>query len=692
MDFQHIEATFGKLEYRSLSFSKGLNIIEAPNESGKSTLLAFLRVMLYGFPPRERGALADKNRYAPWSLSPMRGTLALTCQKGDITLQRDTARANSPMGRFSAVYTGSSETVDGLTAADCGETLLGVPCEVYERSAFIRQSSLTVDASAELERRIAALITTGEEGQSFSEASAALKKQLNARKYNKSGRIPALAAEISAQERALEELSQLTRSKRKAEEALASFDAEEASLREQLRAHDLCDAQDARRAAAEVQQAWQSTESKAEYLRRALIEQNVPARDALEQGRARLNALSSLKVEATDAQKRCDDAEAALSDFDARPAERPHSLLPYIIVSAVLLLLFIFVSALPSPVALAGCIVSGAALAALLVLNWNNARKVRAAHEEKRGVLEQALRDARSDAAAQQKLYDAAVRELLVLIPAGDISRVGAYLDAALQKYAELDALTREARDLSLRCELLSARAPKAALADEGIDLEIVQFSDYVTPNNALANGDIDLNAFQHRIYLQNEIDNYGYAIQNIGNTFIIPLNLYSQKVSSVDELKDGDVVAIPDDLTNGGRALKVLEAAGLIELNPNAAFNPTVDDITSYKVNITIEELKANTIPSVLPDVAAAVVNGNYALDFGLKTDEAIYKDSVLDVEDYWNLIAARTADVEDPDTAAIYEKVVEAFQSSATEDVFNNTFGGYFIAVGWDQDLINQ
>ena len=232
----------------------------------------------------------------------------------------------------------------------------------------------------------------------------------------------------------------------------------------------------------------------------------------------------------------------------------------------------------------------------------------------------------------------------------------------------------------------------KEALADEGIDLEIVQFSDYVTPNNALANGDIDLNSFQHRIYLQSEIENYGYEIQNIGNTFIIPLNLYSQKVSSVDELKDGDVVAIPDDLTNGGRALKVLEAAGLIELDPSATFNPTLDDITSYKVNITIEELKANTIPSVLPDVAAAVVNGNYALDFGLKTDEAIYKDSVLDVEEYWNLIAARTADLEDPDTAAVYKKVVEAFQSSATEDVFNNTFGGYFIAVGWDQDLIGQ
>ena len=547
MDFQHIEATFGKLEHRSLSFSKGLNIIEAPNESGKSTLLAFLRVMLYGFPPRERGAMADKNRYAPWSLSPMRGTLALTCQKGDITLQRDTARANSPMGRFSAVYTGSGEAVDGLTAADCGETLLGVPCEVYERSAFIRQSSLTVDASAELERRIAALITTGEEGQSFSEASTALKKQLNARKYNKSGRIPALESEISAQERALDELSQLTRSKRKAEEALASFDAEEASLREQLCAHDLCDAQDARRAAAEARQTWQSTESKAEHLRRALIEQNVPARDALEQGRARLNALSSLK--AADAQKRCDDAEAALSDFDARPAERLRSLLPYIIVSAVLLLLFIFVSALPSPVALAGCIVSGAALAALLVLNWNNARKVRAAHEEKRGVLEQALRDARSDAAAQQKLYDAAARELLVLIPAGDISRVGAYLDAALQKYAELDALTREARDLSLRCELLSARAPKGDVPDEPVVRPARSRAELQTALDALA---------QRRREAQSTFDYTSGRCRAIGDAAELEAALTQKRDELAQKQAEYDAIALAmESLQSANTALQ---------------------------------------------------------------------------------------------------------------------------------------
>lgn len=230
----------------------------------------------------------------------------------------------------------------------------------------------------------------------------------------------------------------------------------------------------------------------------------------------------------------------------------------------------------------------------------------------------------------------------------------------------------------------------KEALEEEGIALTFVQFSDYVTPNNALANGEIDLNAFQHRIYLQSEIDNYGYEIQNIGNTFIIPLNLYSQKVSSVEELKNGDTVAIPDDLTNGGRALKVLEAAGLIELNPDAAFNPTLDDIVRYTVGIEIKELKANVIPSALADVTAAVVNGNYALDFGLKTEEAIYKDSVLDVEEYWNLIAARSADLNDPDKVAVYEKVVKAFQSAETEKVFNDTYGGYFIKVGWDQDLL--
>ena len=226
------------------------------------------------------------------------------------------------------------------------------------------------------------------------------------------------------------------------------------------------------------------------------------------------------------------------------------------------------------------------------------------------------------------------------------------------------------------------------ALKAEGINLEIVQFSDYVTPNNALANGEIDLNAFQHRIYLQGEIANYGYEIQNIGNTFIAPMSLFSSKISSVSELKDGDIIAIPDDLTNGGRALKVLESAGIITLNSAAGFNPTLDDIQTYNIGVTIKELKANVIVSALPDVTAAIVNNNYALDFGLSASDAIFADDRLDIEDYWNLIAARTADLSDPDKVEIFRKVVEAYQS----EVFNTECRGFYTPAGWDQDLLPQ
>ena len=233
-------------------------------------------------------------------------------------------------------------------------------------------------------------------------------------------------------------------------------------------------------------------------------------------------------------------------------------------------------------------------------------------------------------------------------------------------------------------------KSAQESLKDEGINLELVQFSDYVTPNNALANGEIDLNAFQHQIYLNSEIEQYDYKLTNIGNTFIIPLNLYSDKIKSVDEFKDGDTIAVPNDPTNEGRALKVLAAAGLITLKDTDNFNPTLDDIESYKVDLTIKEIAANTIPSTLPDVTAGIVNGNYALDFGIKTEDAVYKDTVLDQEEYWNLIAAKTSDLDDKRLVAAYDKVVKAFQSDATEKVFNDTFGGYFIKAGWDQDRL--
>ncbi len=228
----------------------------------------------------------------------------------------------------------------------------------------------------------------------------------------------------------------------------------------------------------------------------------------------------------------------------------------------------------------------------------------------------------------------------------------------------------------------------KEKLKDENIDLELVQFSDFATPNNALNSGDIDLNAFQHEIYLNTEKESQGYKIEPIGYTFIIPLNVYSQKYKSLDELPDGATVAIPDDLTNGGRALKVLEEAGLIKLADDADFSPTVKDITENPKNLTIKELKANTLPSALPDVDAALITGNFALDYGLKTEDAIYQDSALDQKEYWNLIAARSEDLNDPQKKEVYEKVVEAFQQPETEEVFNNQYGGYFVAEGWGEE----
>ena len=235
--------------------------------------------------------------------------------------------------------------------------------------------------------------------------------------------------------------------------------------------------------------------------------------------------------------------------------------------------------------------------------------------------------------------------------------------------------------------EDLWAPAQKALKA-QGINLKIVQFSDYVTPNNALSNGEIDLNAFQHRIFLENDVESHNYDVKLIGNTFIIPLNLYSTKVKTVSELKNGSVVAIPNDVTNGGRAYKVLAAAGLITLKASAGFNPTYDDIETNPSGIIIKELAANTIPSAFADVDAAIVNGNYALDFGIKTESAIFKDTSVDEKAYWNLIAARGKDLQDSAKVEIFRKVVEAFQSPETEKVFNETFGGYFIKEGWDID----
>lgn len=217
----------------------------------------------------------------------------------------------------------------------------------------------------------------------------------------------------------------------------------------------------------------------------------------------------------------------------------------------------------------------------------------------------------------------------------------------------------------------------KEELAKEGIDLEYVQFSDYSLPNEALNAGEIDINAFQHHAYFNNDVEKNGYDITPIADTFIIAMNFYSDKVKSVDEIKDGDVIAIPDDASNGGRALKVLASAGLITLKAEAGANPTVADIDTYNVKIEIKEMGAADIPSVLLDVTAAVVNGNYALDYGIDPSTAIFEEKDYDDDSYFCLMAVRSSDADD----AVYKRIVELFQSETTKQIFQDEFNGYFV-----------
>ena len=217
----------------------------------------------------------------------------------------------------------------------------------------------------------------------------------------------------------------------------------------------------------------------------------------------------------------------------------------------------------------------------------------------------------------------------------------------------------------------------KEKLAGEGIDLQYVQFSDFSLPNAALDAGEIDINAFQHHAYFNNDTEKNGYDLTAIGDTFIIAMNIYSDQIQSIDELKDGDTVAIPDDASNGGRALKVLESAGIIEIDPDAGANPTVSDITNYKVQVDITELGASTIPSGIPDFTIAVVNGNYALDYGIDPSTAIFKESEYDDDSYFCLIAVKSGNADDP----VYQEIVKLFQSEETKQIFEDKFGGYFV-----------
>jgi D-methionine transport system substrate-binding protein len=219
-----------------------------------------------------------------------------------------------------------------------------------------------------------------------------------------------------------------------------------------------------------------------------------------------------------------------------------------------------------------------------------------------------------------------------------------------------------------------------ANLAKEGITVQLIIFGDYVMPNQALADGDIDLNAFQHYAFLNNQIASKGYKISAICDTFISPLGLYSRKIKSLGEIKNGDKIAIPSDPTNGGRSLKILETAGLIKVDPAKGFVPELSDITENRLNIQFVQVEASQTAGLLPDVTAAIINGDHALDHNLNPG----RDSIfLETQSqgsgnpYVNIIAARTADKDNP----LYKKIVDAYHSNEVRQVFETVYKGVYV-----------
>ncbi|KJY82344.1 DL-methionine transporter substrate-binding subunit [Vibrio galatheae] len=221
--------------------------------------------------------------------------------------------------------------------------------------------------------------------------------------------------------------------------------------------------------------------------------------------------------------------------------------------------------------------------------------------------------------------------------------------------------------------------AAKVAKEKYGLEVELVTFTDYVTPNAALDDGSIDINAFQHKPYLDQQVADRGYKLTIAGNTFVYPIAGYSKQVTSVDEIEQDDRIAVPNDPTNLGRSLLLLEQQGLIELREGAGLLATVRDITANPKNITIVELDAAQLPRSLDDVALSIINTTYASSINLTPQ----KDGVF-VEDkespYVNLIVAREDNVQ----AENVQNFVKAYQTEEVYTAASDIFQGGVVK-GW-------
>ena len=217
----------------------------------------------------------------------------------------------------------------------------------------------------------------------------------------------------------------------------------------------------------------------------------------------------------------------------------------------------------------------------------------------------------------------------------------------------------------------------KPDLKSQGIDLKIVEFNDYVQPNTSVSDKLLDLNFFQHRPYLDSFIKDHGSDLVEVGGIHIEPIGFYSHKLKDLKDLKKGATIAIPNDPTNGGRALLLLQTAGLITLEDPKAISATPLDIKENKLNLNIKELEAPQLPRSLDDIDAAIINTNYAIDAGLNPlKDALFIENAD--SPYVNVVVGNSQSVKKDSVKAL----LKAFQSDKVKKFINDKYNGAVVA----------
>ena len=257
-------------------------------------------------------------------------------------------------------------------------------------------------------------------------------------------------------------------------------------------------------------------------------------------------------------------------------------------------------------------------------------------------------------------------------------SIAAATLTLALAVPAAAEGTIKVAASPTPHAEILEAA--KDILAEEGWDLEVTEFEDYVQPNLVVESGDFDANYFQHVPYLESFNEEKGTHLVDAGDIHYEPFGIYPGTKSSLDELEDGDTIAVPNDTTNEARALLLLQANGVLTLKEGAGLTATVNDIESKSKDIKIQELEAAQVPRVLGEVAFAVINGNYAVEAGLSvSDDAIaYEASDSEAaKTYVNIIAVKEGNENNEGIVAL----VDALKSDEIKDFINEKYNGAVI-----------